>query len=111
MQFAIMPRNRKYPKSARIKRMENQLSNLILMRPLHWSLIAFPAVWVINVLMPLMIKSNKIAINEINTCTSSALDSGKIRNLEEKPKLTKKQIKHKKQSQKKTSRGGSQLQE
>ena len=35
--------------------------------------------------------SNNIAVNEISTCTSSALDSGGICNLEKNPKLSKKQ--------------------
>ena len=57
------------------------------MRPLNWSMIAFPADKCINSFVN---NSNNVAVNKSCTCTSSSFDSGGICNLKEKPKLSKK---------------------
>ena len=74
------------------------------MRPLNWSLIAFPADKCINSFVD---NSNNVAVNKSCTCTSTSFDSGGICNLEQKPKLTKN--KEYRKNEQKTSTGGNQI--
>ena len=98
-----MPRKRKRPKSARMKRMENQLyqkTKVNTDKALESKSDSVSSSLGDKCMNAFVDNSNNVSVNKSSTCTSSAFNSGGICNLEEKPKLSKKQRMQKKMSKK-----------
>ena len=85
-----MPRKRKRPKSARMKRMENQLyqkTKVNTDEALESKSDSVSSSLGDKCMNAFVDNSNNVSVNKSSTCTSSAFNSC---NLEEKPKLSKK---------------------
>ena len=98
-----MPRKRKRPKSARMKCMENQLyqkTKVNTDEALESKSDSISSSLGDKCMNAFVDNSNNVSVNKSSTCTSSAFNSGGICNLEEKPKLSKKQRMQKKMSKK-----------